>query len=321
MNNKKVFAIGILTVLIAVCAIIVAAVGSNDVNNEQTVDINVYFLNPTTKQLSSEKRNIQKGTDVEVVEKALNELLSGPKNSTLAGVMPKDVKILKCTLVKSGNGSNTAEVSFSREYKNLKESQELYCRSSVVWTLTEFDFIDNVHIYIEDEPLLRSNGQVVGDLNRDNVVLNPVISPDKTDEIEATLYFSDDQEMKLWPEKRRIEVKQSETKENKIVEQLIVGPNEKNLYPTIPTETKIRNIKTEEGICYVDLSSDFVTKHWGGSSGEILTIYSIVNSLTELENVKKVQFLIEGEKVSEFKGHVDFSKTFERDEDIILKDK
>jgi len=50
----------------------------------------------------------------------------------------------------------------------------------------------------------------------------------------------------------------------------------------------------------------------------VLTIYSIVNSLTEINSVKKVQFLIDGEKISDCKGHLDFSKPFERNEALIL---
>jgi germination protein M len=95
------------------------------------------------------------------------------------------------------------------------------------------------------------------------------------------------------------------------LEQLIAGPKEEDHYATIPPETKIMDVTTtSDGVCYVNLSQEFVTKHSGGSTGELLTIYSIVNSLSEMENVEKVQFLIEGEKVEAFKGHVDFSTPF-----------
>ncbi|MBR1443360.1 MAG: GerMN domain-containing protein, partial [Firmicutes bacterium] len=75
----------------------------------------------------------------------------------------------------------------------------------------------------------------------------------------------------------------------------------------------------EEGICYVDLSSEFISKQAGSHNTDEMTIYSIVDSLTELENVKKVQFLIEGEKVNDLNGRVDLSKPFERDEIKIIK--
>ena len=49
----------------------------------------------------------------------------------------------------------------------------------------------------------------------------------------------------------------------------------------------------------------------------MLTVYSIVNSLCELDEVEKVQFLIEGEKQIEYKGHIEFDKPFRPMEKII----
>jgi germination protein M len=85
---------------------------------------------------------------------------------------------------------------------------------------------------------------------------------------------------------------------------------------TIPSEVKLINIETKEGICFVNFSEDLITKHWGGTAGEIFTIYSIVNSLTELDYIDKVQFLIEGKKQETF-THMIFNEPFERDESLI----
>jgi len=319
MNSKRIFSIGISIFFIVVIGVITATILFEKYGSGKNVDVNIYYLNPISNKLEPEKRTIKNGDELQLLERILQEMISMPKNTTLVGVFADNVKIIDCKLITDDTG--TAEVNFSKEYYNLKESQELFCRASVVWTLTELDFIDNVHIYIDGKPLLRANGEIVGDLNRDNVIVDPVISPEKTNTQNVTLYFSDDQSMFLKAEVRTIEVKQSQTLENQIVEQLIIGPEESGNYPTIPIETKIRDIKTDSGTCYVDLSNEFVSKHNGGTSAEMMTIYSIVNSLTELENVKNVQFLIEGKKVDYFKGHFDFSKTFERNEDLISKDK
>ena len=45
-----------------------------------------------------------------------------------------------------------------------------------------------------------------------------------------------------------------------------------------------------------------------------------MNSLTELDYIKQIQFLIDGVKETSFAGHLDFSKTFERDESRIIKE-
>lgn len=315
MDRKKSVMMCFVIVIAVIVLVIGAAVFGDSKDGEQ--DVNIYFLNPLTNEIYPENRIVQSFSDVGMVEKVLNEMLGGPKNTSLINAIPNDVGIIKCTLITGGENGNVAEVNFSSEYGDMKESQELLCRAAIVWTLTDLEFIDAVSILVDGKPLMRTNNEEVGVLDRENVVVNPVISPEKTETRTVTLYFSNEQATSLCAETRNIEVKQSLSLETQIVEQLIAGPSNANMYPTVPTETKIRNIKTEENICYVDLSSEFVSKHSGGSSAETLTIYSIVNSLTELSVVKKVQFLIEGEKVNEFKGHIDFSKPFERNESIV----
>jgi germination protein M len=50
-----------------------------------------------------------------------------------------------------------------------------------------------------------------------------------------------------------------------------------------------------------------------------MTINSIVNSLTELTGIKKVQILINGTKVDTLAGHADLSQALSRNESIIKK--
>lgn len=61
----------------------------------------------------------------------------------------------------------------------------------------------------------------------------------------------------------------------------------------INPETKIINILTKDGICYVNLDSSFLTVV-NNVSTEV-AVYSIVNSLVELDNINKVQILVNGE--------------------------
>ena len=58
------------------------------------------------------------------------------------------------------------------------------------------------------------------------------------------------------------------------------------------------NIYIQNGICFVDFSKEFITNHSGGSSGELMTLYSITNTLTEYPTIKGVQILIEGKSGS-----------------------
>ena len=140
--------------------------------------------------------------------------------------------------------------------------------------------------------------------------------------VEMVLYFSDDQAMYLVPEKRKISIEQGASDEvlaASIVKELIAGPKNKELYATIPAEAKILSVKIKDGVASADFSEELQSKHWGGSSGEGMTLNSIANTLTELDSIDKVQLLIEGKKVESLAGHADTTVPLERNEDIIKK--
>ena len=90
-----------------------------------------------------------------------------------------------------------------------------------------------------------------------------------------------------------------------IVEALIKGPQE-GLLQTIPSGTKLKAVYvTPDGVSYVDLSKEIRHNHPGGSNTELLTIYSIVNSLVlNVPEIKRVKLLIDGNEVLTLAGHI-----------------
>lgn len=138
---------------------------------------------------------------------------------------------------------------------------------------------------------------------------------------EVTLYFGDKQAEKLIPEKRQVQVPADEPQQvaSAIVKELIAGPGSQELSKTIPAETKLLSLTIQDKIATVDFSAEIRTKHWGGSAGETFTIMSIVNSLTELPGIEKVQLLIAGQKEDTLVGHWSISGPISRDTSIIRK--
>ena len=136
----------------------------------------------------------------------------------------------------------------------------------------------------------------------------PISSKPLEQQETVKLYFSDQDAMYLKPEVRQVTV-QGELLADIVVNELIKGPKEKDLQPTIPAETKLLSLKIADNVAYVNLSKEIQAKHWGGSTGEIMTVYSIVNTLADLNiGIEKVQILVEGEKQQTLVGHLD---TFE----------
>lgn len=102
-----------------------------------------------------------------------------------------------------------------------------------------------------------------------------------------------------------------------IVETLIEGPVAKDVYQAIPKGTKLRGLFFEAGLFTVDLSREFLAIQSSGASEEVLAVYSIVNSLTELDPKAKIKFLVNGTEQETGLGHVDLSQNFSRFEELI----
>jgi germination protein M len=133
--------------------------------------------------------------------------------------------------------------------------------------------------------------------------------------VEVNLYFSDSQAMYLIPEKRKIP--QIPSLARQAVNELIKGPENSDFYRTIPEGTQVNEVYIADDIVYIDLSEEIFKNHPGGSSGELMTVYSIVNTLTEISPIKGVQILVEGNEMESLVGHVDISMPLLRDEDWI----
>lgn len=93
-----------------------------------------------------------------------------------------------------------------------------------------------------------------------------------------------------------------------IVENLIAAKDAAGLKTPVPTGTRVVNIFIKDNLAIVNLSREIMTNMRGGVDSELLTVYSIVNSLLfNLESIDAVQILIDGEKVPTLHGHVDIS--------------
>ena len=145
---------------------------------------------------------------------------------------------------------------------------------------------------------------------------DPAIDPKPSQEkVTFTLYFGDNQAMYLKGEERA--VTKSGNLAELMVNELIKGPGAKDSVATIPRETKLLSLEITGGVAYANFSKEIKTNHWGGSAGEMMTVFSIVNTLTQLQEINKVQFLIEGEKQEAIWGHYYTLEPIEPDPNLI----
>ncbi len=131
------------------------------------------------------------------------------------------------------------------------------------------------------------------------------------------VYFADKEMLKLVPEEMEVSGNNNDKIAKKIIRELEKGRdgNDK-IIRVIPKVKNGIKVKTQNDTAIVNFSNKFVQAHSGGSINEILTIYSIVNSLVSIDGITKVKFTINGKPSTEFKGHIDFTETFVFDPSI-----
>jgi len=141
---------------------------------------------------------------------------------------------------------------------------------------------------------------------------------------EVTLFFQEADSESLGPEKRKIFLTSSAADQAKqIVVELVNGPLEKGLLPTLPPQTRLRGLYLDrQGTAYVDFSSELVDFHPGGTDEEIATIFSIVDSLVyNLPQIKRVHILVNGEERDTLKSHLDLRRDYSKDMSIVDMDR
>lgn len=135
---------------------------------------------------------------------------------------------------------------------------------------------------------------------------------------EVTLYFGDQQATGLVAEVRGIDVSKGSNLYALTLQALAEGPTRSDLARVLPEGTRVLGVEVEDGVAYADFSRELQSGHWGGSAGETITVFAIVNTLTEFGEIDKVAIFIEGTPLDSLAGHMDMTEPLSRAEDLII---
>jgi len=141
---------------------------------------------------------------------------------------------------------------------------------------------------------------------------NQTHSEKSPDRIIVHLYFSDSDNAFLVSEERSLSARiRPEALGFQIMNALLEGPKQA-LERTIPEGTLLRGFYIlQNRTAYVDLSRELVEGHPGGAKSELMTIYSMVNSLIlNIPEIETVRILVEGKEETTLAGHVDLRFPF-----------
>lgn len=265
----------------------------------------LYFANIEHTELKAERRDIESNSEEELLNRAIEALLLGPQSSSdCVSIIPAGTQLKSAAIER-----NCVALDFSsRLLKTEDYVDKLLARYSIVKTVCDLsDNFASVRLTVEGEPIYDNYGNELGLMSADDTLFDAVSLEQKR--VKVILYFADITGNKLVPEEREVTISEAEPLTVLALKELVSGPKNTSSVATIPIGTKVLSAEVKDGVCYADFSAELVEKHAGGSTAEILTIYSIVNTLTALEGVDKVQFLING-KIKDVFGNLLFSEPF-----------
>lgn len=269
----------------------------------------IYYLNTATTKLVPREYEAEATDKEALVDELMEQFLHVPKELDCQAAL-----IDKVAYQGSRQEEQVLYLYFDVNYTGMKPEREILCRTALTRTLTQIPGVDYINIYCGDQPLMDRQGNPVGMLASTDFIMNTsnVNAYEKT---ELTLYFADETGNKLLEEKREVVHNINTSLEQLVVEQLIAGPGQEGRHPTLPSDCKILSLSVTDNVCYINFDSAFLNTSLPVS--EYVPIYSIVDSLSEMTTVTKVQIMVNGSQNVMFRDVISLNTPFEKSQDYI----
>lgn len=270
----------------------------------------LYFMNEERTKVVSESFELTYGTVDEQVSELLTALEEILWTEDEKNMITDQNPIYEYKVDETG----LLTLRFSPDYNVTQSITEVLRRAALVKTFCQLDAVSAVEFYIGTQPLLTSGGKPVGMLTAEDFIDSTGENTEFYQEATVAVYFANETGDALVESNLKITYDGTVSTERLIIEQLMEGPVLGDMQAVIPDGAALNKITIRDGICYVDFNEKFMEKR-DEITAEV-AIYSIVNSLTELSNVYKVQFLINGATRKTY-HNLDFSSAFERNLEIV----
>ena len=270
----------------------------------------IFYLNREVTKVQAEDYDSVNTEGEALVKELLERLATAPKSSQLRQTIPSNVVV---NSVKTEGAYIT--VDFGQNYKNMSVTEETLVRAAIVKTLLQISQYSLISFTVDAEPLRTSDGVLVGNMTLDSFVENPGAQINASIQSTIKLYFSNADGTSLVEETRVVTHSTSISMEKLIMEQLIDGPRLSKCKATIPASTRLINVSMIDGICYVNVDRSF--QNQDQEIREEIVLFSIVNSLTELPGVTKVQLSINGDTKGFCRYTYELSKMYEKNLDLV----
>lgn len=296
--------------LVFVVTLLFAAAGCGEGQKQSAYHIE-YLNNDKTRIVDMPYEPKASDTDG-LIRELLAVLSSDSEHVEYRKPIPGDVEVINYSLE-----GVLLTLHFDEDYSKMNAVEEVLCRAAIVRTMMQISGIDCVAFYIGDAPLADVNGNLVGSMTQDSFVENPGEQINSIQNTNLTLYFSNEAGDALVKEVREeVYYSSNISLEKLVMEQLLEGPAVTGAKTAIPAGTKLVSVSVVDGVCYVSLDEAF--KNHDYKVNEAVVIYSIVNSLSELPTINKVQISVNGDTSGVYRDSFKLSDMYDRNMDYVV---
>ena len=250
-------------------------------------DFTVYYTDQNRRYLIGQEIPLDFSEPESIPMQLLEQLTTPPSDTSLHSPLPLGTRVLSASIA---DGLCTVELSAEFENRRFYAlSSQVLSLMSVVNTLTELPEIHRVEFVCDGSLLIRYGSLNIADpLVRDERCIGPVRTA--LSEQDVTLYLSHGDEGRLIPVPTRLRQTGVVSLAELIVRYLLQDPGTNGIGTRIPAGTQLNAVTISEGICYVDLSAQYLINpenlRWAGRV--------IAASLCSLPDVDQIQILIDG---------------------------
>ena len=296
--------------LLMIMCLLCLGCGRENGQNGADSGYTIYYLNASGNQLMGNPYEPQAVDQETLVQELMASLNTVPTDLECQSAIPSQVEKMSFRVE-----ANVLHLYADANYALMDSVKEILCRAALTKTLTQIPGIDYLTIYCAEQPIMDGAGNPVGMLAASDFVdsIRDVNSFEKT---EMTLYFANETGDMLVAEKREVMRSTNTSVEKLIVEQLIEGPKGIGRFATMPKDVKLLSVSVNETVCSINLDAAFLNNTL--EVKEYIPIYSIVNSLSELSTVSRVQIRINGSEDAVFRDLIPLSTVFVRNYDYIV---
>ena len=302
---KKTIALFFMIISLILLSACKAPWDHNETNKQY--DGYIYYLNQDRNDLRAKGFEFD-GKKGQSLANAIADKLSASPDDSHISPLPDGVIIEKITLE-----NDAVNVSLNKLFEQVDERKKTLCRAALVKSFTQIPEANYVSFYIGEELMEDESGQPYEKLTADDYL---VVSTKGTDHEQIlTLYYGDQAGSHLVKESVPVSVSVDQNIIRVIIERLIEGPAYEDETSLISDDTTVLSVSVSDDTAYINLSSAF--SDTVSTVSPELTVYSIVNSVLENTDLKKVQMLVEGEAVASFGGQVDLRFPLEAKRSLI----